>query len=309
MAHAAPSAAEAALAQESFNLARQLFAAGQIHEACDKFAASQKLDPREGTLLNLAICHEKEGKTASAWLEYSDALAIARNEGRADRQRFAKEHIDRLAPQLSHLRVNVTTEARISGLAITLDGAPLQPVAWGSSLPVDPGTHTVEASAPDHVTWQKVATVGANADEQVLDVPALAATAKEAVVQDAAPTSPTSAPAASSKRTAGFIFGGVGLASLGVGATFGVLAIAQRHDAVNLCNTGSCGSAAQSANSEGLRDAWISDITLGVGIVGVAVGTYLVLTGHPTEAPKPGEETHATLAVTGRGVSFAWTFR
>ena len=58
--------ANPALAQSLFEEGRQLMSNGKFAEACPKFESSYKLDPAAGTLLNLAVCHEKVGRTAAA---------------------------------------------------------------------------------------------------------------------------------------------------------------------------------------------------------------------------------------------------
>src|SRR5689334_12832457 len=84
------------MAEALFEEAQKLMTAGKYAEACDKFAASQKLDPAVGTLLNLAACHEKMGKTATAWIEFSDAYGQSNKQGDKQRMQFAKSHMDSL---------------------------------------------------------------------------------------------------------------------------------------------------------------------------------------------------------------------
>src|SRR5882672_3749411 len=72
-----PTAADRITATQLFDDAEALLAAGNIVGACPKYAESQRLDPQLGTLLHLANCYEKEGKTASAWSGFKEAHELA----------------------------------------------------------------------------------------------------------------------------------------------------------------------------------------------------------------------------------------
>ena len=63
-AQPAPLGNDRVAAEALFDEGRNLVAAGKIAEACPKFADSQRLDPSPSTLLNLASCWEKLGRTA-----------------------------------------------------------------------------------------------------------------------------------------------------------------------------------------------------------------------------------------------------
>src|SRR5258708_3181546 len=91
-------ASEGALAEMLYRQGRALIGEGKVSEACPKFAESYRLDAATGTLLNLALCHEIEGKLATAWLEFSRAVALARRDRRHDRVRFAQERLAVIEP-------------------------------------------------------------------------------------------------------------------------------------------------------------------------------------------------------------------
>ena len=97
---AVPPAAEA-----MFREGRRLMAVGDIAQACAQFAGSYALEPASGTLLNLALCHEKEGKIATAWAEFRAAATLAREQDRRDRSAAAEERIAVLEPKLAYVTV------------------------------------------------------------------------------------------------------------------------------------------------------------------------------------------------------------
>src|SRR5688500_18545046 len=77
-AEAVPTGSDKALAEVLFREGRQLLQRGETDAACEKFAESHRLDEALGTLLNLAVCHESQGRFASAWAEFHQAAATAR---------------------------------------------------------------------------------------------------------------------------------------------------------------------------------------------------------------------------------------
>jgi hypothetical protein len=177
----AQSATEVSLAETLYRQARELSAAANYAEACPKFAESYRLDPATGTLLNLASCHEAQGKIASAWLEFSDALIQSRRDHRQNRIKFAEERLDALEPKLSRLTLVLAPEVNEPELTLTLDGVGIGRAALGVPTPVDPGKHWVEAKAPGKKAWSANVEIGAVADTQTVTIPALEAAPAPAV--------------------------------------------------------------------------------------------------------------------------------
>src|ERR1700722_2722080 len=184
-AHAEPTAAERAVAQTLFGEGRTLMTAGRTMEACTKFAESGRLDPEIGTHLNLGLCHEALGQTATAWVELSEVADRAARAHDAVRSTFAQQHVDALARKLSRLRLRVASPDPAQ--SVLVDGRPIGKAAWGGAFPVDPGSHPVEASAPGKVTWRSAVTVVPGSAILDVDVPALSSAAAAAAPSAAAP--------------------------------------------------------------------------------------------------------------------------
>lgn len=285
------SASERALAETLFREAKGLMEQRRFEEACPKFAESQRLDPGGGTLLNLALCHEKEGKTATAWAEFQDARAIASKDGRGDREALAEQHVAALEPKLAKLVVTVARDAATqAGFLVQVDGARLEAPAWGTPAPVDPGDHVVHASALGTTDWEKTVTATAGSSVTV-EVPSLASEtapisngrdrAMHDMMQDV-----RTLEVDEGKRTAAYIVGGAGVVALGVGTYFGLRALSLRHQSDDHCPADRCTPEGVRLNDSAKRSALGADIGVGVGIGAVAVATYLFVTSSHW---KPGD--------------------
>src|ERR1700733_5702276 len=89
------------VAEALFEEGRKLVADGNFADACPKFADSQRLDPSPATLLNLASCYEKQGRSASAWVTYREAASAANAASRPDYVVAAQRHAEALAAHLA----------------------------------------------------------------------------------------------------------------------------------------------------------------------------------------------------------------
>src|SRR5690606_38490038 len=120
-----------ALAESLFQQGRELLVQGKTAEACPKFAESHRIEPATGTLLGLAMCHEQEGKLATAWAEYTEVAAAARRDGQEDRVQFAENKAKELGERLSTLTIQVPEQvATIDGLEVKRNGVSLGEGAW-----------------------------------------------------------------------------------------------------------------------------------------------------------------------------------
>jgi hypothetical protein len=283
------SPADQAMAQSLFDEARKLMASGDYAHACPKFAESQRLDPGGGTILNLALCHEGQGKTASAWTEFNEALSQAIRDGRPEREARARERIAVLEPKLSRLTVSMGPGAP-ADVQLTVDGA-----SWGSALrgvavPLDPGPHVVVAQAAGQPPWSTTVNLGPNADAKTVEVAAptsaIASTSSPATPRTDEPSAPApvetpaevpSESGGNGRRTAGWIVGGAGLVAVGVGSVFGVMALSKRSDSNADCQSG-CTQQGVNLNNQAITDAWVSDFGIGLGVIGVVAGAYLLWT-------------------------------
>src|SRR5690349_11629781 len=111
-ARAEGGASDKASAEALFDDALRAMKEGKYAEACPKLENSQRIDPGVGTLLYLADCYEKIGRTASAWATFREAQSQAEASGQAKRAKAARERVDKLDPQLSYLTIEVAEGTR-----------------------------------------------------------------------------------------------------------------------------------------------------------------------------------------------------
>jgi tetratricopeptide (TPR) repeat protein len=150
--------------------------AGDVDHACPMFEDSLKLLDRPNVRLNLADCYERQGRTASARDEFLRAAQQADARGNADRAAYARKRAKALEPKLAKLAklaISVPPASRLPGLAVQRDGVAVPSKEFGRPLPVDPGSHTVEASAPGYQTWSTQVDVTKPGEAVPVQVPRL----------------------------------------------------------------------------------------------------------------------------------------
>ena len=279
-AHAADETGAEGAAMALFTEGRRLMAAGDFADACPKFAESRRLLPGVGTTLNLALCYEGLGKTASAWLLYQDAASAARAKGETEREAAAQARARRLEPDVLHVTIVVAPQPAGVTVGIRLDGQPLQHEQMGAATPVDPGRHEIEAVAPGKLPWVSTFDV-APGPAATVTIPALiaAVSAPETAGEPPpalAPESPHEAAGAEGNmKRIGVIVGATGLTTLGIGLAFVLAANNEKDNSEPSCDAHGCLAAGQSHLSQAGTDADIASVLVPLGIAAIAGGTAI----------------------------------
>lgn len=311
-------------AEALFREGRKLMAKNQIDKACAKFAESQRVEASTGTLLNLATCHTKQGKTATAWVEFAEALATAKKENDALRVEYAEAQMAALEPKLS--KIIVSTAAPAGGLSITIDGST---VVLDSPLPFDPGSHTVTATAPGRTPFTIQVELAATAETKTVRIPELAlepravrlsAKAAPRGSEPARRTSDSSTDELGSqpqpwRKPLAYSLGGLGVAALGVGTYLALAArseLAEAESDAALCPGKACYPPGRERVNAAEMKANIATGAFAGGIAALGVATYLLLTPQSVSARAPKRQSRLWLPLVseqGVGLSVQGEFR
>lgn len=272
---AEPDSAALLLAETLYREGRRLAAEQRYQEAIAKLSESYRIDPGVGTLLALAVCHEATGQLATAWVEFGDAMRAAQRDKREDRVQLAREHLSQIEPKLSRLTIAVGSQDQPADLELRLDGIRIGAAALNVAVPIDPGPHRIDASAPGKVPFSQEVMVGANADQKVVVVPALKDLPREAPPATAPRTVPAAPPPPATPAAEArpipmsvYIAGTATLALLGATVGTGVA----YNEAWDACNTksGRCDSAR--------RVGWVNVGLTAATALGAGLTVYLYAT-------------------------------
>jgi hypothetical protein len=200
---------------------------------------------------------------------------VAATIGRSDDEAEAKRRQRALEPRLSRLAIHVSNGTE--GLTLVRDGVSLDAAAWGAPIPVDPGTHTVSATAPGRAPWSTSIAVTQPGQTVTVDVPEIALAAPAPAPVASGPplaSGPSSShPYWTGLRVAGVTIAGAGVLAVGAG---GVLALVakSRFDSA----TSETGAAQHNDSTTAVDQANAATWVMGVGAVVAAAGVVVWLT-------------------------------
>ncbi len=301
-AGAAP-APDTARADALFREGRTLMDKGELAAACPKLEESFRIAPRLGTMLNLGGCFERRGQLSRALAVYERAATMARDAGRGDRERAARELAARIEPKVAKLIVEIDP-APVDGLVVDVDGEAIS--LRGSLAPIDPGRRVVRARAPGKRPWSTELTAAPGATVRVT-VPRLEA---EEVApahasdppkgeQDRLPPPPPpmidTIPTWRTPAIAGALV--VGVAGVALGTVFGLKARGKRDDSKPHCDAAGCDADGVALLDQAKGAGNVSTVSFIVGGVGLAAAVVLFFA-----VPAKG---HA-IAATGDGFRVAF---
>jgi hypothetical protein len=252
------------LAEALFQDGRNLLEAGEVSEACAKFVMSQRIEPKLGTLLNVAACHELQGKTASAWAEFTESISRAARSNQPEREAFAREHADRLSQRLS--RITITLPQATTAVSLSIDAIALDGTALRTAFPVDPGEHSLSVDVQGKKTWTQRVTIPQGPALTTIVVPPLVSATRDPVLH-ALPQR---------TREGAWIALGASALAFGAGTLFGVRALALKSAGRDECSGTECSQRGLDLYQDATTSAHLSTVSFAVALVAAGIGVYFL---------------------------------
>lgn len=286
-------AAARTLAVDGLKLAQ----AGKCEEAIPKLERSEKLHHSAIVLSRLGECQVGEGKLVEGTEMLRKVLRepLPANPSPALSKAYERAQIvlDAAKPKIAGLTISVTAPPGAE-VRLTVDGLVVASSLVDSELPADPGEHVLEATAPGYLKAGTRVTLGSadkktvvlrlevdpnapapvpvNAGPEANPGPVAQATPAAAVAPvTPAPEVPPKAPS----RAAAYVSWGVGLAGIGVGTAFGVMAMKDKENLDSQCHDNNCPQSSADAVDSAKQKGNISTIAFAVGGAGLVLGTVL----------------------------------
>ncbi|WP_437539147.1 hypothetical protein WME79_23355 [Sorangium sp. So ce726] len=250
-----------------FREAGALVDAGQASRACPKYEESLRLYDSVNTRYFLADCYERIGKMASAWAHFLEVAARVHASGDREKEAKARERAAAVQPKVSRLSV-VVEAASTPGLEVKRDGTPVGPGQWGVPMPVDAGTHVIQAIAPGKRAWTAQVEVKPGGVTSTLVVRAL----------EDDPASRDAGGAGDARRPIALVTAGAGVVAVGVGAALGFAAKSRFDESRPFCNGDRCDQRGMDIRSGAVARANVATVVFGVGLAAIAGGGVLWLT-------------------------------
>ena len=261
---------------------------GPAH-GCAAFEAGLVQSPHPSARIALAECYAQHGRTASAWSQYREAAASARDLGDAELEAQARTRAKALEPDLSYLTVHTW---KGQDVLVTYDGSPIDAAVLGTAIPLDPGRHVIQAAAPGKRGWSKQIELGSHGDHVTVSVPVLPDDVE--LLSSELAASPAALPASemrpneggSLQRTLALVAGAIGIAGVATGTLFGVKAASDWSDAKAQCQPYPyCGDDGARLAQDAKESALISTLGFATGLVGLSGGALLWFTAESPQAP------------------------
>lgn len=271
-------------AERLFREGQKLLEERRYGDACPKFEAAYAKDGNLGTLINLAFCHEEQGATWYAWLEYREAEVKALEQNRPERREFVRKRLVTLERSLTKA---VVENPREEGLVdVLVEDRRIPEAEKGVPFFVEPGERKVTFRARGKKQAVAMIEFAKAAKITKVAVPAMEEAPEEPDAPPPAPPPPAPAPivvvepTSNGTRLAGYVALGVAGAAFVTGAVTGILTMTNpcadnfMHDKEPGCET----TERRSDYDRGATMGVVSTVSFAAAAAFGAVGLTLLLT-------------------------------
>jgi hypothetical protein len=261
-------------AREQFAQALALQTGGDWAGALTLLKEVAAVKPTPQVRFNIALCEEQLGLLVAALGDYE----LAGSDAQAQKADQVRQEVDARLESLKARvpRVVVKRGEGADSATISLDGVALGDSVLNSPLPLDPGPHVVEGTGTGFLPFKQAFRV---AEQQTATIEVKLQLAP--VKAEPVPAAPPPPSQTNTMRTAGFIVGGVGVASLITSGTMFYLRHTTINDLDQQCGADrmNCPESARSTVDRGQLYTTLGNVTLVAGALGVGVGAALVVLG------------------------------
>ena len=310
---------ELAKARSLYKEGLSLEAAGDWASALSKFEAVGKVKTTPQVRYHIGRCKEHLGRLNEALGEYRLAEYEAQQAKAKELDEITKARTD-LEARVPKLTIKRGEGAE--GTKVEMDGVALGEAQIGKEITTDPGPHRIVAKFRGQEFETSVQL--AEGEKKTVDlVPPEgfgkgggAATKEEPEEKTEEPPPADVKIEKKKKSVLPWIIGGAGLVSLGASGFFFLQRNKAKSDLDKICKPdGTCPTSAQSKQDDGERYAMLTNVTLGIGVIGVGVAAVLLIAGSSSKEDKTAKGSKAgpvsvnvVTAPRAAGVSFAGRF-
>ena len=291
--------AEIVAARELFREGTEDADAGKFIDGLQKFKRVAAVKETAAVRFNIARCEEALGRTGAALADFELAAREGGQDAKAeDVAKLATQRADALRPRVPRLTV-VPPAPAPEGMGVSLDGGRLASVTLAVGLPVDPGAHVVDATAPGRSPFHAELSLAAGETKRV----ELLLPPRDPVAPDPRPTE--HAERASSQDVWGWGLVGGGGAIAIASTVFLVLHNNAVADLNRECPGGRCNtnlvdqSQVQTTESNARMYEGVSIGLLAAGALAIGGGVILIATTPRSAAPAVSVTTGAAAAPAG----------
>lgn len=288
-------------ATEYYRVGMEAYEKKEFEEALAQFERSFAVVASPNSQLMMARSLVQLQRYSEAYTTLESSLALANALARSNKK--YESTAEAANKELADLKAKVGLLTVTVPVSVSVNGRALQATEWGKPVAVTPGATQIIVQAEDRSSESKVELEAGKSEAINLSLPQ---PAQESTPVPAAAVAPTTRN--QTQHTLGLVSMGVGGVALAVSTVMLVVNQSKIADLRDSCGTRNCPLSVRDDAKSVRTGETVALVGLGVGIVGVAAGAYLVLSSDRAAPGGGGAARRTTLRIGAGDVQLATQF-